>query len=86
MSLALKAGKHVVGRRNKHCRTGHAVAIEPGLRRRSPKNGNIWIFVRRLSAIWACKAPNLEPGDWPMDRKSPPLAGFSLVVSGNFPK
>jgi hypothetical protein len=32
----------------------------------------------------AHKARNLESGDWPMNRKSPPLAGFSLVVSGNF--
>jgi hypothetical protein len=60
--------------------------IEPGLQRRSPKNGNIWISVRRLSAIWTRKAPNLEPGEWPMDRKIPPLAGFSLVFSRNFPK
>ena len=43
--------------------TGHGVEIEPGLQRPSPKNGNIWIFVRRLSAIWGRKAPNLESGD-----------------------
>jgi hypothetical protein len=34
-----------------HYRVGHAVQIEPGLRRRSPKNGNISNIRRRLSAI-----------------------------------
>jgi hypothetical protein len=33
-----------------HCKLGHAVRIEPGLRRRSPKNGNISSIRRRLAA------------------------------------
>ena len=33
------------------CRAGHAVQIEPGLRPRSPENGNISKTCRRLSAI-----------------------------------
>jgi hypothetical protein len=40
-----------------HCLTRHAVPIEPGLRSRSPKNGNISTIRRRLSAILLPQRP-----------------------------
>src|SRR5229473_8182963 len=46
-----------------HCKLDHAVQIEPGLRSRSPKNGNISNIRRRLSEISPWKWPNLESGD-----------------------
>jgi hypothetical protein len=41
----------------------HAVQIEPGLRPRSPENGNISNIRRRLSAISLPPRPVSEPGD-----------------------
>jgi hypothetical protein len=64
------------------CHGGHAVQIEPGLRPRSPENGNISNIRRRLSAISLPQRPIWEPGDrWPI-RKSPLLAGISEVTEG----
>jgi hypothetical protein len=61
------------------------VWIEPGLRSSSPKNGYISnIGRRRLSAFLTRKRPNPQPGDWLLNRKSPPMAGFSRVAEGNY--
>jgi hypothetical protein len=46
-----------------HCKLGHAVQIEPGLRPRSPENGNISNIRRRLSTISLPQRPIWEPGD-----------------------
>jgi len=46
-----------------HCKLGHAVQIEPGLRPRSPENGNISDMCRRLSVISLPQRPVSEPGD-----------------------
>jgi hypothetical protein len=46
-----------------HCKTGHAVQIESGLRRKSPENGNISNIRRRLSAISLPETPIPESGD-----------------------
>ena len=66
-----------------HDRRGdHAVHIEPGLRPRSRKNGNISNARRRLSAIPLGNCPNWESGDTPPIYKSPPLAGISGTTEG----
>jgi hypothetical protein len=46
-----------------HCKLGHAVQIEPGLRPGSPENGNISNICRRLSTISLPQRPVSEPGD-----------------------
>jgi hypothetical protein len=46
-----------------HCKLGHAVQIEPGLRPRSPENGNISNIRRRLLAISLPQRPIWEPRD-----------------------
>ena len=46
-----------------HCKPGHAVLIEPGLRSRSPENGSISNIRRRLSAISLPGTPIPEPGE-----------------------
>jgi hypothetical protein len=69
---------------NKHCRTVHAVQIEPGLRPQSPKNGSFSHIRQRLSAISLRECPKSEPGDWGLIRKSPPLAGLSADIGGIF--
>jgi hypothetical protein len=65
-----------------HSNARHAVQIEPGLQPQSPRNGNISNIRRRLSAISPWKRPNLESGDRPQIRKSPPLAGISGITEG----
>src|SRR6202023_1548415 len=67
-----------------HCKLGHAVQIEPGLRPQSPKNGSFSIVRRRLSAISLRKCPKSEPGDRWSIRKSPPLAGLSADIRDIF--
>jgi hypothetical protein len=67
-----------------HCKLGHAVQIEPGLRPQSPKNGNFPSVRRRLSAILLWECPKSESGDWPQICKSPPLAGLSASIRGSF--
>jgi hypothetical protein len=69
---------------NKHCRTVHAVQIEPGLRPQSPKNGSFSHIRQRLSAISLRECPKSEPGDWGLIRKSPPLAGLSADIGDIF--
>jgi len=64
------------------CVSRHAVQIEPGLQPPSPRNGNISNMRRRLSAISPWNWPNLESGDRPQIRKSPPLAGISGITEG----
>jgi hypothetical protein len=65
-----------------HCKLGHTVRIEPGLRPRSPKNGNFSNIRRRLSAILLSECRKSEPGDWWPIRKSPPLVGLSGISGG----
>jgi hypothetical protein len=67
-----------------HCKLGHAVQIEPGLRPQSPKNGSFSNVRRRLSAISLRECPKSEPGDWCPIRKSPPLAGLSASIRDSF--
>src|SRR5882757_3926235 len=67
-----------------HCKLGHAVQIEPGLRPQSPKNGSFSNVRRRLSAISLRECPKSEPGDWWPIRKSPPLAGLSASIRDSF--
>jgi hypothetical protein len=67
-----------------HCKLGHAVQIEPGLRQQSPKNGSFSNVRRRLSAISLRECPKSEPGDWRPIRKSPPLAGLSASIRDSF--
>ena len=52
------------------------VQIEPGLRSRSPKNGNISNIRRRLSAVPGQKGLIPERGNRLPIRKSPPLAAI----------
>jgi hypothetical protein len=63
-----------------------AVQIEPGLRPESPKNGSFFNVRRRLSAISLSERPKPEPKDRRRIRKSPPLAGLSMNIRGNFSK
>jgi hypothetical protein len=57
---------------------GQPVAIEPGLQRQSPENGNFPPGGRRLSANLRLRPRNRKRGDRPPECKSPPLAGLSL--------
>jgi hypothetical protein len=68
------------------CHSDHAVQIEPGLRSRSPKNGNISNIGRRLSAVPGQKWLIPERGDRLPIRKSPPLAGISAITKDGFPE
>jgi len=58
------------------------VRIEPGLRSQSPKNGNISIIRRRLSANSLPPRPISESGDRQPICKSPPLAGIFESTEG----
>jgi hypothetical protein len=58
----------------------HAVQIEPGLRSLSPENGNISNIRRRLWAVSLWRCSNLETGDRPPIRKSPPLAAIYAIA------
>jgi hypothetical protein len=62
------------------------VQIEPGLRSRSPKNGNISNIGRRLSAVPGQKWLIPERGDRLPIRKSPPLAGISAITKDGLPE
>jgi hypothetical protein len=64
------------------CALRHPVVIEPGLRRRSPENGNIRGGSRRLSAQWPRIWRIQESGDRPPNRKSPPIVGLSASCGG----
>lgn len=67
-----------------HCKRGHAVPIESGLRPSSPENGNFPNVRRRLSAISLGECPKSEPGDRGRIRKRPQLADLSASISGTF--
>jgi hypothetical protein len=55
----------------------------PSLQPRSPENGNIREFSRRLSGVWPPKTVKRECGDRKRMRKSPLLAGFSAIPRQN---
>jgi hypothetical protein len=63
----------------------HAVQIEPGLRSLSPENGNISNIRRRLWAVSLWRCSNLETGDRPPIRKSPPLAAIYAIAETKSP-
>ena len=65
-----------------HCKLGHRVQIEPGLRPQSPKNGSFSHVRQRLSANPLRECPKSELGDWWLIRKNPPLAGLSANIRG----
>src|SRR6266480_7101460 len=85
----LKCVRHLGG--NSPCsrivaisRIHHAVAIEPGLRRAPPENGNISTCGGRLSVNSPRNSLDWEPGDRPPNRKSPPMVGISPTMRHGF--
>src|SRR5271167_238770 len=67
-----------------YCHACLAVQVEPGLQPESPKNGSFPNIRRRLSAISLGECPKSESGDRRLSRKSPPLAGLSANITGDF--
>ena len=63
-----------------HCKLGHRVQIEPGLRPQSPKNGSFSRVRQRLLANPLLECPKSELGDWWLIRENPPLAGLSANI------
>jgi len=62
-----------------HCKAGRAVQIEPGLRTKSPENGNYSMNAQRLSEFSAGYLVDWELRDRLPNCKGPQLAGLCAL-------